>query len=267
MMHEHLEPVPPSNGGRRAIIIIGSLVAVVALVVAVLLVNRGDNVRTTTPTSVTSTSTTAQATTTTATTAPPTVTTAPVLTPPDTSPAVWPVAASGTRYVDPVAAARGFAVDFIGFRDPVVGVPTMVTDRSVVVELRPDATGPVTYVQLHQLDGADTWWVTGATTAALGATQPVSGETITSPVHLVGQSTAFEATFRAEDREDGNPTPLATSPVMGGSNGEMGPYDTVLVYATPSSQYGTVVLVIPSMKDGRPLQVSVTRVRFADVSA
>ncbi len=273
MMQQRNEQLPPSDGRRRAVIV-GSAVALVFLFVAVLLVNRSAEVRTTTTTtaasttgstSTTATTTASTAASTTSTTPPATATTGAVLTPPDTSPAVWPVAASGTRYLDPASAARGFAVDFV-FRDPVVSAPTLVGDRSVVIELRPDGGGPVTYVQVHQLDGASTWWVTGATTTGLVPAQPASGETVNSPAHLSGRSTAFEATFRAEIREDGNPSPLASSPVMGGSNGDMGPYETALVYAMPSTPYGTVVLTIPSMKDGSPLQVSVTRIRFADAA-
>ena len=42
--------------------------------------------------------------------------------------AVWPLPDSETRYTDPVEAARGFAVDFVGFIDPVLG-EFLVADR------------------------------------------------------------------------------------------------------------------------------------------
>ena len=56
--------------------------------------------------------------TTTSTTTSATTTTTPA---PDVTSAVWPYAASATRYTDPVAAARGFAVDFVGFSAPGFG--------------------------------------------------------------------------------------------------------------------------------------------------
>ena len=50
-----------------------------------------------------------------------TLPTVPTTLPVDTSTAVWPAASSSTRYSDPVSAARGFATDYVGFTDPIVG--------------------------------------------------------------------------------------------------------------------------------------------------
>src|SRR2546421_7783989 len=91
---------------------VAAIVAVVVgLGVGALLVVNGDSHK-----SSTTTSTTAASITTTTSIAGTTSTTIA-----DTSTAVWPYASSTVRYRDPVAAARGFAVDFAGFTKPLVG--------------------------------------------------------------------------------------------------------------------------------------------------
>jgi hypothetical protein len=114
----------PPGRGRRARMIV-AMAVVVALVaaggLAFMVVRSGDDnqapATTTVPTPTTAT---------TPTSLPPT--TRPT-TPPagDTATAVWPDARSSTRYADPLAAARGFAVDYLGVANPVVG-PFMAGD-------------------------------------------------------------------------------------------------------------------------------------------
>ena len=96
------------------------VVAAVGVSVAVVL-TRGDREERAgrAPTSTTATTSTIPATTTT----PPARSTTPV----DLSTAVWPWPSSSVRYQDPVAAAHGFSVDFVGFVDPVVGRSAPVT--------------------------------------------------------------------------------------------------------------------------------------------
>jgi hypothetical protein len=195
------------------------------------------------------------------TTVPTTVTTLPT-TPPDTSTAVWPFVSSGTRYTDPVAAARGFAVDFVGFVNPVVGEFQAGDARSGEVEIRPNATGPVTTVFVRQLSGSDTWWVLGAATANIQLDLPPALAVISSPVGLIGTSTAFEANVSVEIREDGNRTPLGTGFVMGGSMGQMGPFEGAVEFSAPTAKYGAIVLYTMSMENGQVWEVSVVRVQF-----
>jgi len=57
---------------------------------------------------------------------------------------VWPVEGSVT-YDDPVEAVTRFAVDFVGFADPVVG-NFQAADGTGMVEVRPAPNGPVTTV-------------------------------------------------------------------------------------------------------------------------
>jgi hypothetical protein len=192
-------------------------------------------------------------------------TTAPESTAPpggDLTTAVWPTEASGLSYDDPVAAAEGFAVDFVGFVDPVVGEFQQGDSRSGEVEVRPTADGPVTTVLVRQLDASDSWWVLGAATANIQIESPSALEAISSPVPLRGTSTAFEATVQTEVRDDDGQT-LGEGFVMGGSMGEMGPFDGELSFTAPATGYGALVLSTVSMENGQVWEAAVLRVAFA----
>jgi hypothetical protein len=188
--------------------------------------------------------------------------TLPTTTPVDTSTAMWPVASSTTRYGDPVSAARGFATEYVGFTDPVVGEFRQGDTRSGEVPVQATATGPVTIVLVRQLD--DSWWVLGSSTPNIQLTSPAALATITSPVHLRGTSSAFEATVNTQVRQDGVTEPLGRGTVMGGSNGAMGPFDGTLAFATPSpGSAGALVLLTLSAKDGHVSEATVVRVKFS----
>ena len=179
------------------------------------------------------------------------------------SSAVWPVASSDTRYGDPAAAARGFAVEYLGFESPVVGELRQGDSRSGEIDVRSTATGPATTVLVRQLGADDSWWVIGAGTASIQVNEPVGMARVSSPVTLDGISTAFEATVQVEVREDGNTEPLARGFVMGGANGELGPFHSTLEFSEPSSAFGTIFFFTTSSEDGRILEASVIRVVFA----
>ncbi len=232
-------PVTPGTPHRRALLIgIGALVAVVAIAVAVYLVTRDDGGSQPAATSV-----------------------APTTPPVDTSTAVWPFATSTTRYSDPVSAARGFAVDYVGFSDPVVGEFRQGDSRSGEVPVQAKATGPVTTVLVRQL--GDSWWVLGATTPNIQLTSPAASATISSPVRLQGTSTAFEATVNAEVRADGSAQPVGTGIVTGGANGELGPFDDTVAFNRPSTSAGALVLFTRSAEDGSITEATVVRIVFA----
>jgi hypothetical protein len=177
--------------------------------------------------------------------------------------AVWPPASSTVVYHDPVSAAKGFAVDYVGFTDPVVGEFRAGDSRSGEVPVRPSATGPETIVLVRQLGADGTWSVMGSQTANLQPSAPTALAAISSPVTLRGTSTAFEATVNVEIREDGNRQPLAKTTFMGGSNGQMGPYEATVTFAQPHAASGAVVLFTISPKDGHIAEATVARVRFA----
>ena len=191
-----------------------------------------------------------------------TVTTAPPATEqPDT--AVWPFASGTTRFDDPVAAASSFAVDYLGFLDPVIGEFQGGDSRSGEVAIRPTSDGPVTTVFVRMVTSDDSWWVLGAATANLQLESPDALAAISSPVTLSGQSTAFEATVNVEIRQDDTTDPLAEDIVMGGSMGEMGPFSKAISYDAPQAKAGAIILKTLSAKDGTVWEAGVLRVSFA----
>ena len=241
----------PSAPRRRGLLIgIGALVAVGAIVVVVYLVTRDDGgSQQTAVTSTTATSATA------------TTTVGPTTAPVDTSTAVWPFAASATRYSDPVSAARGFAVDYLGFTNPVVGEFRQGDARSGEIPVQAKATGPTTTVLARQL--GDSWWVLGASTPNIQLTSPAASATISSPVRLQGTSTAFEATVNTEVRADGSTQPVGTGTVMGGANGQLDPFDSTVTFSRPSAYAGALMLLTRSAEDGSITEATVVRVKFA----
>ena len=210
--------------------------------------------------------TTAPATTAPATTAPATTATE------STAEAVWPWAASATRYSDPVAAARGFTTDLVGFTSPVVGEFRQGDARSGEVDVRPRADRPPTTVLVRQINGS--WWVLGSTTADIQVTAPAAGAAIGSPVTMAGTSTAFEATVNVHLVADGAAdtpategapaTPLASTFVMGGSMGDLLPFTGTLDFASPGTgTSGALVFLTFSPEDGRVVNATTVRVHFA----
>jgi hypothetical protein len=195
---------------------------------------------------------------TTATTATPTT---PVPGPVDASTAVFPDVASEARFDDPVAAARAFAVDFVGFTDPVIGEFLPGDSRSGEVEVRPLADGPATTVILRQLGPDDTWWVLGAATATITVDTPTAGAVITAPVAVTGAAHTFEGNVGVEVRQDGARPPIGTGFVTGGGD-EMRPFTGQVDFSPPSTTHGALVLVADSAMDGRVWQAAVVRVQF-----
>jgi hypothetical protein len=247
----------PEKGSRAWLIV--AIVAVAALICAAFVLGRSTKSTTsTTPTVAPTTTSTVATTASTQPTVPPS--TAPTV---DLTTAVWPTTASGVLYTDPVAAARGFAVDFVGFVDPVVGEFKQGDSRSGEVDIRPNATGPITTVFVRQLSGSDSWWVLGAATPNIVMDQPATGSTVSSPAHLTGTSTAFEANVAVSVREDGQRAEIGHGFVMGGSNGEMGPFDGTVAFTTPSAPQGAVVMYTVSMENGQVWEASVVRVQFS----
>ena len=174
--------------------------------------------------------------------------------------AVWPFTES--RYSDPVEAARRFATDFVRFTSPVVGEFRQGDARSGEVEVQPFAGGPITTVFVRQLGPDDSWWVLGTATANIEVTAPTALANVASPVTLDGTSTAFEATVQVEIRADGLAEPLGRGFVMGGANGEMGPFHSELAFESPATSSGSIIFFTVSAEDGSVLEAAVVRVFF-----
>jgi Immunoglobulin-like domain of bacterial spore germination len=233
---------------------------------AIMVAACGSSNKSTTPSTTTSVSSTttssSQAKSTTTTTTAVTTTTSPQA---GLSIAVWPTTASGIRYDGPVAVARAFALNYLHFVNPLVGQFQQGDARSGEVPIRTTvegtALGPVTTVIVRQIDGA--WWVLGAATPNITLTQPATLATISSPVRLRGTSTAFEATVNVSIRQDAIAKPLVESFLMGGSNGQMGPFNASFTFARPTSSYGAIVLYTISSANGHVAEATVIRVRLS----
>lgn len=180
---------------------------------------------------------------------------------PDT--AVWPFASSPTRYSDPVAAATGFATDFLGFVDPVIGTFQAGDANSGEVAVQASDSGPTTTVLVRKLAPDNSWWVLGATTPNLQIEVPKALATVTSPLTISGQSTAFEATINVEVRADGQAEPVVAGTTMGGSMGEMRPFSIGQTFSpAPTVSGGAIVVKTMSAKDGNIAEATVLRIHF-----
>lgn len=175
--------------------------------------------------------------------------------------AVWPT--EGTAAPDdPVDAATQFAVEFVGFNEPLVGAFIETDAVSGEVAVRARESGPATTVFLRRIEGVDGWAVSGASSPTLLADAIDLSEPSTSPIRLTGESTAFEGTVGVMifDRSGGEA--LANSFVMGGANGEMGPFDGSIDFAPPATDHGSVVFSQVSQESGFVDEATVVAVRF-----
>ena len=178
--------------------------------------------------------------------------------------AVWPVPASETRYTDPVEAARGFAIDFVGFTDPVMGEFLVADSRSGEVEVRPTGDGPTTIVFLRKLDDDDFWWVLGSASENVIVQRPTVRDTVDSPLTVSGQARAFEGNVTLELRADGVAEPLFTGAVTGGAGPDFGPFEGTFEFTDPGAGGGALLAIVPSAGDGSVTEAAVTRLFFDD---
>lgn len=179
-----------------------------------------------------------------------------------TWPAVWPTAASSTRYLTPEAAAAGFATDYLHMVGPVVGRFQQGDSRSGEVPVQPNPTGPVTTVLVRELGSDNAWWVLGAGTTAIVLTDPTWNALIKSPLTLKGSAMAFEGTVQTQVREDDNSKPIGEGYVTGGTDA-MGQFSGSLAFTKATARYGAVVLYVTSAENGAVMEASVIRVRLA----
>ncbi len=177
--------------------------------------------------------------------------------------ALWPNAASTTRYTSPRSAALAFATRVLAMTQPVADPFQQGDTRSGEVPIQPDASGPVTTILVRQLTADDTWWVIGAVASDLEISEPASLSSATSPMTVRGQSTSYEAVINLALYRDGSAHAIATATALGGSMGVMGPFSASLSYATPTGTYGNLVVYSRSAKDGSVLEASAIRLRLA----
>jgi hypothetical protein len=175
---------------------------------------------------------------------------------------VWPWYDDDLRYDDPVEAARGFAEDFIGFADPVVGEFQQGDSRSGEVEVRPVEDGPVTTVFVRQVGDDDTWWVLGSATANIEVDLPTAMSAVDDPLLTEGRASAFEGTVEVEIRVDGEPEPLGTGFVTGSGDATLGPFEGEIRWPNPGGGWGAVVFLTRSAENGQVWEAGVLRVGF-----
>jgi hypothetical protein len=198
-----------------------------------------------------------------ATTTAPETTQAPTTTevPAATDAAIWPWVDTDTRYADPVEAATGFAVDYLGFIDPIVSEFMAGDNRSGEVEIRSVETGPVMVVFVRQLTEDDSWWILGSVSSDISVDEPESGTAVTSPLTVTGTALAFEGTVDVELRADGNGEAIFEGFVTGGAI-EAGPFSDTFEFTSPGTTGGALVLWTTSDETGSTLTATAQRVFF-----
>lgn len=257
------EPRPPADEGRPAwwwpVAAVLGLIAV-AVVAALVLADDEDDVATgvttttvevtTSGASSTAAPTTTAAAGTTATSSPPPSITTPVV-PEALRPSVWPTGDTARRFDDPVAAARSFAVELVGFTDPQLGEFRQGDARSGEVEVRASADGPATTVFVRQLADEDSWWVLGSATADIEVTEPAALGAIDHPLQVSGRARASAGTVEVRVLADGTLEPVGQGIVTTRGDGELGSFDASVPF-----------FVTRSADDGRVQAAGVVRVGF-----
>lgn len=261
---------PEAERDRKALWIVAGVALVAVLVVAAVALFGGDDddedvdvVDSTTSTSEPAESTTSstEAETTTSTTEASTSTTSGTIPDDEAATAVWPDPSGDVRYDDPRDAARGFAVDLVGFTDPVVGELREGDSRSGEVDVQAAADGPVTTVLVRQLSD-DAWYVLGAMTEDIVLDDPTAGTAIDDPLQLSGQARAFEGTVQVAVFERGGTEPLDEGFVTGSGGPDLGPFEGEVSWSNPGGGWGSVVLYTESAEDGRVWQATAIPVGF-----
>ena len=254
-IEEKLMEAQRHTNRNRVLLGIGAVAAAAAIIVGVLAVT-GDDQKIDTV----ATTTTAADQVTTTTTSP--TTTTPVTGAVDPSVPVFPDATSSRRFDDPVAATRAFAVELLGFADPILGDFAQGDTRSGEVEVRSFAQGSPTTVLVRQLQD-DTWFVIGASVASIRLDTPAAGSTISSPQPLQGAAYAFEGRVVVRLYADGITEPIADTFVMGRGDGVLADFTGQLDFTLPAgAKHGVLVLFEPSAKDGSTSAATVIRVHF-----
>jgi hypothetical protein len=239
-----------STTQRRLLVALGAVVVVVAAVLGGLALTDDDEPdATTTTSSSSSTSTTAG-----------TSTTIPEG---DLDSALFPDRAGSRTFDDPEEVARAFAVEELGFEDPLIEAFAAGDSRSgeVVVRFREEA--PPTVVLVRQLSN-DAWYVLGAAAEPIVLTTPTAGAVIEAPQPLAGQAYAFEGTVNVALYVDGIEDPIAETVVTGRGDGILGDFSGEIDFTPPSeASRGRLVLRSLGGENGTAtLAATAVRVRF-----
>jgi hypothetical protein len=257
-IEEKLMDTRRDRNRNRLLLGIAAAVAVIAALVGALVLTDDDEGTVDTA----ATSTTDAPSTTESTTTEPTTTTTVLGSTVDPATPVFPDPSTSRRFEDPVALTYAFAVDLLGFRDPIVGELAQGDARSGEVEVRAFATGQPTTVFVRQLED-DTWFVLGSSVDSIRLDSPAAGATIGSPLPLEGAASAFEGHVNVRLYADGQLEPVAETFVTGRGDGVLGDFTGELDFAVPGgARHGVLVLSEASAEDGSTTAATVVRVHF-----
>jgi hypothetical protein len=170
----------------------------------------------------------------------------------------------GTRsFSDAREVAKAFAVEVLGFADPVVGPFDAGDSRSGEVAVRVGEAGPPTVVLVRQLTDQH-WYARGSSAEPIVLNSPTSGAVLVAPQPLLGEAYAFEGTVNVSLYVDGNEDAIAETVVTGRGDGVLGPFSGDIDFTVPAgATRGRLVLRSLGGEDGTAtLAATAVRVRF-----
>lgn len=172
--------------------------------------------------------------------------------------------AASSAWEDPVFTARKFLVDYVGFTRLIMGKFHQGDNRSGEVTATTRVGGFVTTVFVRQIGSSNNWTVIGASTDNIKLSSPSPLKIISSPVHINGQSIAFEGTVLFEVRQDGqyNKDGELGFAAITGHGTEMGPISGDVAFKKPTVKSGAVIAYTTSAEDGHISEVTAVKVRF-----
>ena len=245
---------------QRVLIALGSVVALLAVVLGIVVVaHHGSSSPTTTTTTSSTSSSSTSSTSTTSTTVAPTTT----IPGGDLDAAAFPDLTTGAKYTDPVTLTKDFAVQVLGFaQSATIGSYSPSGPRVGSVTITPAGGSPPTTVLVRQVtDGS--WVVSSARTDSIRLDTPIGHTRISPPQPLIGAAYAFEGRVNVMLYADGADAPIATSFVMGRGDGTLGDFSSQLKFTAPTgATRGLLVLAAAGAQDGTTVAATAIRVRF-----
>jgi hypothetical protein len=175
---------------------------------------------------------------------------------------VWPFPDAEVRFDDPIEVATSFAVDLVGFVDPVVGEFREGDSRSGEIEIRARESGPATTVLVRQFGPESSWWVIGSIATNIEVTEPIAQSAVDDPLQMAGRSRAFEGNIAVDVVADGSTERIGSGFVTGGSGPDFGPFAGSMRFTSPQGGWGSVIFFIRSMEDGQVWEATTVRVGF-----
>jgi hypothetical protein len=163
---------------------------------------------------------------------------------------VWPDPGGESGFDTPEEAARSFAVDLVGYREPLFGDFRAGDGRSGEIEVRPASTGPITTVLLRQVGSDDSWSVIGAVSDDIVVDRPVAGASVSGELQLDGRALAFEGQVDVVLLLHGEDEPAVEGFVTGRGDGVLGEFSKRFPLPGGASGPGVLLLIAPSAEDG-----------------